>query len=47
MLSVLFTTGHSRETIIGDGGLAPQVRFLGKPYSFEALARKVRESLDA
>jgi DNA-binding NtrC family response regulator len=45
-LPVLFTTGYSPNAIIAEGGLDSRCRVIGKPYSFDALARKVRECLD-
>ncbi len=44
-LAVLFTSGYS-ETAIASGRLAPDVELLGKPYSRETLARKVRAVLE-
>ncbi|CAH2604574.1 Histidine kinase [Rhodovastum atsumiense] len=45
-LPVLFTTGYSNAAMHGHASDA-QARTLTKPYSFAALARKVRETLDA
>jgi PAS domain S-box-containing protein len=45
-LPVLFTTGYTRESIVGDGHLDASVRLLTKPYSLESLAANVREALD-
>jgi PAS domain S-box-containing protein len=45
-LRVLFTTGYTRNAIIHNGRLDPDVRLLNKPYSLEALARSVRQSID-
>jgi CheY-like chemotaxis protein len=45
-LPVLFTTGYSPGAFIGGDKNGSPVRFLGKPYSIDALARKVRETLD-
>ncbi len=46
-LRVLFMTGYSRDAIIRQGRLEPGVHVLGKPFSLEELAEKVRSRLDA
>jgi CHASE3 domain sensor protein/CheY-like chemotaxis protein len=46
-LPVLFTTGYARNAIIRDGGLDPGAHFLGKPYTHQELAQKLRAALDA
>ena len=43
---VLFTTGYTRNAIVHNGRLDPGVDLIGKPFSFDALAAKVREVLD-
>jgi len=43
---VLFVSGHSDEVITHHGVLDPGTAFLQKPFTAEALARKVREVLD-
>ena len=45
-LKVLYTTGYTRNAIVHNGVLDPGVEMIGKPYSIEELARKVREILD-
>lgn len=45
-LKVLFTTGYSRNAIIHHGRLDAGVRLLEKPFTFDQLARRVREVLD-
>jgi PAS domain S-box-containing protein len=45
-LKVLFTTGYTRNAIVHNGRLDAGVDLIGKPFSFEALAAKVREILD-
>ena len=46
-LKVLFTTGYTRNAIVHNGRLDPDVQLVPKPFTFEALARKVRAVLDA
>ena len=45
-LKVLYTTGYTRNAVVYNGTLDPAVRLLGKPYTLEQLARRVRETLD-
>jgi signal transduction histidine kinase/CheY-like chemotaxis protein len=45
-LKVLFTTGYTRDAIVHHGRLDPGVAMIGKPFSMEALATKVRDILD-
>lgn len=45
-LKVLFTSGYSDDIISSHGLLDKGVHFIGKPYSRETLALKVRELLD-
>ncbi|MFU0507640.1 hybrid sensor histidine kinase/response regulator [Pseudaminobacter sp. NGMCC 1.201702] len=45
-LKVLFTTGYSRNAIMHNGRLDPGVQLLPKPFTFDALAAKVRFVLD-
>ncbi len=45
-LKILYTSGHTDDTIVHSSELDPGVAFLQKPYSREVLARKVREVLD-
>ncbi len=44
-LAVLFTSGYTENAIVHGGRLDPGVNLLGKPYSGEALARKLRHVL--
>jgi CheY-like chemotaxis protein len=44
-LQVLFTTGYTRNAIVHNGTLDPGVNLLGKPFTYEELAAKVRALL--
>ncbi len=46
-LKVLFTTGYTRNAIVHHGRLEGGVHLIGKPFTFEELATKVRAVLDA
>jgi hypothetical protein len=43
---VLFTTGYTRNAIVHNGTLDSGTDLLGKPYTVEDLAAKVREVID-
>jgi CheY-like chemotaxis protein len=45
-LRVLFTTGYARNAIVHDGRLDPGVQLLTKPFTYDALASKLRDLLD-
>jgi PAS domain S-box-containing protein len=45
-LAVLFTTGYERNAIVHHGRLDPGVELLVKPFTYAALAAKIRELLD-
>jgi signal transduction histidine kinase/ActR/RegA family two-component response regulator len=45
-LKVLYTTGFSRNAVIHNGVLDPDVNFISKPFTIEQLAAKVRGVLD-
>jgi signal transduction histidine kinase len=46
-LKVLFTTGYARNAIVHDGRLDPGVQLITKPFTYAALAAKLRSILDA
>jgi PAS domain S-box-containing protein len=45
-LKVLFTTGYARNAIVHGGRLDPDVELITKPFTFPALAAKLRDMLD-
>ncbi|WP_020173866.1 CHASE3 domain-containing protein [Methyloferula stellata] len=45
-LKVLFTTGYTRNAIVHNGVLDPGVHLIGKPFTLDQLAAKVRDVLD-
>jgi PAS domain S-box-containing protein len=45
-LKVLFTTGYSRNAVVHNGVLDAGVHLIGKPFTLEELATRVREVLD-
>lgn len=45
-LKVLFTTGYTRNAIVHNGRLDDGVSLITKPFTFDALASKVRKLLD-
>jgi hypothetical protein len=45
-MAILFTSGYTENSIVHGGRLDPGVELLSKPYSREALARKIRHSLN-
>jgi PAS domain S-box-containing protein len=45
-VEVLFTSGYTENSIVHGGRLDPGVELLSKPYSREALARKIRHLLN-
>jgi CheY-like chemotaxis protein len=45
-LPVLLTTGYARDAVAEGGVLAPGTQLIGKPFTVQALAAKLREVLD-
>jgi DNA-binding response OmpR family regulator len=45
-IKVLFTTGYARNAVVHNGVLDAGVQMIGKPFTIEELAAKVREVLD-
>jgi CheY-like chemotaxis protein len=45
-LRVLYTTGYSRNAIVHHGRLDAGVHLISKPFTFQELAKRVREVLD-
>jgi hypothetical protein len=43
---VLFTTGYTRNAIVHNGVLDPDVHLINKPYTAFELAQKLRQMLD-
>ena len=46
-LKVLYTTGYARNAIVHGGVLDPGIELLPKPFSYGALAAKIRAVLDS
>ena len=46
-MRVLFISGYSPEHLQAQGGMVQGAAFLPKPFSMDALSRRVREVLDA
>ena len=46
-LKVLYTSGYTRNAIVHGGRLDPGVDLIAKPFTYEELARRIREILEA
>ena len=46
-LRTLFMSGYTDDVVMRRGLLGPRMAFLQKPFTLDAIARKVRESLDS
>ena len=46
-IKILFTTGYTRNAIVHNGRLDEGVALITKPFTYDALARKVRQILDS
>jgi two-component SAPR family response regulator len=44
-LRILYTTGYTRNAIVHNGVLDPDVQLLAKPFTIESLAQKLDEIL--
>ncbi|QAY77352.1 PAS domain S-box protein [Sphingosinicella sp. BN140058] len=45
-LTVLYTSGYTRDAIVHGGRLDPGVEMIAKPFTYAALSQKVRDMLD-
>jgi len=45
-MKVLFTSGYTDDAVVRHGIIAKGTNFIQKPFGLDALARKVRETLD-
>ena len=45
-LKVLYTTGYTRNAVVHNGVVDPGVELLGKPFTVEQLATKIRAVLE-
>ncbi|MGD9900419.1 MAG: PAS domain S-box protein [Calditrichaceae bacterium] len=45
-IKVIFTSGYTDDRIVSSGVLQKGINFINKPYSFNALGKKVRDVLD-
>ena len=46
-LKVLYTTGYTRNAVVHNGVVDPGVALIGKPFTLDQLAAKVREVLES
>jgi hypothetical protein len=44
-VAILFASGYAEDVIVHDGRLDPGVDLLGKPYTGDELARRIRQAL--
>ena len=44
-LKVLYTTGYTRNAVVHNGVLDPDVNFIAKPFTVDQLGQKIREVL--
>lgn len=44
-MKTLFTSGYTEDVIVRHGVIDSQLNFIGKPYSLQGIARKIREAL--
>jgi DNA-binding NarL/FixJ family response regulator len=45
-IKVLFSSGYDNDAIVDHGALQKRTNFIQKPFTFDALALKIREMLD-
>jgi two-component system cell cycle sensor histidine kinase/response regulator CckA len=45
-IKILFQSGYTDDTVVGHGILQTEVPFLQKPFSIDALAKKIRNLFD-
>jgi FixJ family two-component response regulator len=45
-LEVIYMSGYTDEAIVQHGVIKPGIAFLHKPFTADALGRKIREALD-
>jgi FixJ family two-component response regulator len=45
-LKVLYTSGYTEDVIVHHGVLEEKINFIGKPYSMQTLAAKIRDVMD-
>jgi hypothetical protein len=44
---VIYTTGYARNAIVHNGLVDPGVNLIAKPYTVQALSRKLRQVLES